>query len=472
MKLELVFTEGTLNGKEINIHEPGLYVFGRSDRAYFIFENDLSVSRFHFLIEAVHEKITLRDLGSLNKTMINNIELGGRKEQKPVITDIDNLSQPGSIDRSDFVKEIFTGDTIQAGKSSKIQVRKIIYDIECNSCGKIVESDVKPAAKGENGIICQECQEKEKVDEHLRQTAAEQKAADFIEELLNKITIFEKPTELPALPGYKIERRIGGGGNGDVYLGRSLNTNLAVAVKVIRPDISNNRSAVERFIDRDINIGKELSHQNIVKTIESRYVNGMYFIVMEYVEGLDISKYQEKHGRFGAIDACSIIINTLNGLEYMHNHNIVHRDIKPENILLCQTAEGLVPKISDFGLAKNLRSSKMLTKPLEIAGTIPYMAPEQIMDFRHTSFSSDIFSLGASLYFMCTGRFVRDYPANSDPILVNLDERSIVAVEKRSADIPPVIARVINASIEHNQARRLKSAGEMKQALINATKFC
>jgi eukaryotic-like serine/threonine-protein kinase len=469
MKLELAFIEGPFSGKEILIREPGLFVFGRSDKAYFVFENDLSISRFHFLIESSHDKYIIRDLGSFNKTKLNNIELGGRTENRPVITNISNVDNLGDIDRSAFIREIFTGDRIKAGKSSLL-VRNILYDLECSQCGKITETEIKPDNNEKNGFVCDECKTHKDYENQLRQTTAEQKAADFIEELLNKVTIFEKPAELPALPGYNIEKRIGGGGNGDVYLGRSIETGTAVAVKVIRPEISNNRSAVERFIDRDINIGKELSHENIVRTIESKFINGMYFIVMEYVEGLDISKYQQKNGRFKPRAACEIIIHTLDGLEYMHNHNIVHRDIKPENILLCQTGGGMIPKISDFGLAKNLKSSKMLTKPLEIAGTVPYMAPEQIMDFKNTSFVSDIFSLGASLYFMCTNSFVRDYPWNEDPIFVNLDEKSLIPVEKRSADIPPEIARVINASIQHNPARRIKTAGEMKQALLTAIK--
>ncbi|MBA4322403.1 MAG: hypothetical protein C0408_06245, partial [Odoribacter sp.] len=424
---------------------------------------------FHFLIETSHEKVIIRDLGSLNKTWLNDIQLGGRSDQRPVITSMSNLSNLGDIDRSAFVREIHSGDRIMVGKLSSLLVNNITYDLECSQCGKVVETDTKPPAdEDKTSFVCDQCLEDKNYEVQLRQTAAEQKAADFIEEILNKITIFEKPAELPALPGYHIEKRIGGGGNGDVYLGRSIDTRMQVAVKVIRPEISNNRSVVERFIDRDINIGKQLSHENIVRTIDSKFVNGMYFIVMEYVEGLDISKYQSKNGRFRAKTACEIIIQTLNGLEYMHNHNIVHRDIKPENILLCQKQAGLVPKISDFGLAKNLKSSKMLTKPLEIAGTIPYMAPEQIIDFKNTNFVSDIFSLGASLYFMCTNQFVRDYPQNEDPIYVNLDEKSLVPVERREPDIPTAIARVINASVAHNPGRRIRTAGEMKQALMAA----
>lgn len=468
MKLELKFTAGPFSGKEIIIREPGLYIFGRSDQAFFVFETDLSISRFHFLIETSHEKVIIRDLGSLNKTWLNETELGGRTDLKPVFTNLSNVSNLGDIDRSAFVREIFTGDTIRVGKLSSLLVKNVIYDLECSQCGITVESKSKPSDGDKSGFFCEQCLSNRNYEAQMKQTAAEQKAADFIEELLNKITLFEKPAELPALPGYHIERRIGGGGNGDVYLGRSIDTRIQVAVKVIRPDISNNRSAVERFIDRDINIGKELSHENIVRTIESKFINGMYFIVMEYVEGLDISKYQSKHGRFKAEHACEIIIKTLAGLEFMHKHNIVHRDIKPENILLCQTQSGLIPKISDFGLAKNLKSSKMLTKPLEIAGTIPYMAPEQIIDFKNTSFVSDIFSLGASLYFMCTNQFVRDYPRNEDPIYVNLDEKSLVPVERRVPDIPPAIARVINAAIVHNPGLRIRTAEEMKHALITA----
>jgi serine/threonine-protein kinase len=470
MKLEIAFTEGPFSGKEISIREPGLFVFGRSDQAYFVFENDLSISRFHFLIETSHDKVIIRDLGSLNKTFLNDIELGGRSNQKPVITNISNVSNLADIDRSAFIREIVSGDRIRVGKFSSLLVRNILYDLECSQCGRLIETDAKPGNLENTGFVCIECQKSKKYDDKIGQTTAEQKAADFIEELLNKITIFEKPAELPALPGYNIEKRIGGGGNGDVYLGKSIESGMPVAVKVIRPEISNNRSAVERFIDRDINIGKQLSHENIVRTIESKFINGMYFIVMEYVEGTDLSKYQKKNGQFKAETACEIIIQTLGGLEFMHNHNVVHRDIKPENILLCQTAAGLIPKISDFGLAKNLMTSKMLTKFFETAGTVPYMPPEQIMDFRSATFVSDIFSLGASLYFMCTDKYVRDYPWNKDPINVNLDEKSIVPVEERKADIPPAIARVINASIQYNPVNRIRTAGEMKQALIAAIK--
>jgi eukaryotic-like serine/threonine-protein kinase len=472
MKLELVFAEGPSAGKEIIIQEPGVYVFGRSDQAFFVFENDLSVSRFHFLIETSHEKVIIRDLGSLNKTKINFVELGGRSDQSPSVMDIANVTDLEDIDRSAFIRELIKGDRINVGKLSALDVRNILYDLECSECGKIIETDTKPLGNGKSGFVCEQCRKSHDYEEQLRQTAVEQKAADFIEELLNRITIFEKPAELPALPGYNIERRIGGGGNGDVYLGRSIETKNPVAVKVIRPEISNNRSAVERFIDRDIKIGLELSHSNIVRTIESKFTNGMYFIVMEYVEGPDLAKFQQKNGRFKPKDACEIIIQALDGLEFMHEHNIIHRDIKPENILLCQTSGGLIPKITDFGLAKNLKSSKNLTKLFELAGTVSYMPPEQVSDFRNTSFVSDIFSMGASLYFMCTDKFVRDYPRNEDPLMVNLDEKYIVPVEKRAGDIPPELVRVINASIQHNPQRRIKTATELKKALTEAIKYC
>jgi pSer/pThr/pTyr-binding forkhead associated (FHA) protein len=468
MKIEFLFTEGPFAGKEISITEPGTYVFGRSDQAYFVFENDLSISRFHFLIDARHDRVMIRDLGSLNKTWVNGQQLGGRAEQQPVITQMANVINLDDIDRSNFVMELLTGDSIRAGKVSTLKVMTIVYDLECNHCGKVIEATSKPAQGNKAGFTCGECTEKENYEEQLRKTEAEQEAANFIEEILNKITLFEKPAELPALPGYQIQRRIGGGGNGDVYLGKSLTDGRMVAVKVIRPEICNNRSVVERFIDRDINIGKQLSHGNIVQTIESKFIDGMYFIVMEFVEGSDISKYQSKHGLFKPREACELIIHTLDGLEYMHRHDIVHRDIKPENILLTQSGKLLVPKISDFGLAKNLKSSKNLTKPLEIAGTIPYMAPEQIMDFKNTGFAADIYSLGATLYFMCTNCFVRDYPRGEDPIYVNLNEKSLVPIEQRTNDVPVSIARVINNSIAHHPGRRIRSAGEMKQALESA----
>ncbi|MBI2479966.1 MAG: serine/threonine protein kinase [Planctomycetia bacterium] len=207
--------------------------------------------------------------------------------------------------------------------------------------------------------------------------------------------------ELGALREYQLLERLGRGGMGTVY--KALHTRLkrVVAVKVLPADRLNDPAAVARF-QREMEAVGKLDHPNIVRATDAGEVDGIHFLVMEYVLGLDVSDLVRRAGPLPIAEACEIARQAAVGLQNAHEHGLVHRDIKPSNLML--TADGQI-KILDLGLAR-LHDSQQgdLTSASQMMGTIDYMAPEQTSASRDVDIRADIFSLGATLYKLLCGQ--------------------------------------------------------------------
>ena len=152
---------------------------------------------------------------------------------------------------------------------------------------------------------------------------------------------------------YEILEQIGNGGMSDVYKAKCHKLNRYVAIKVLKPEFSQDTSFVSKFrVEAQSAAG--LSHPNVVNVYDVGEENGIHYIVMELVEGITLKKYIEKRGKLPYKEAVSIAIQVANGMEAAHKHHIVHRDIKPQNIIISK--EGKV-KVTDFGIAKAATSS-------------------------------------------------------------------------------------------------------------------
>ena len=169
---------------------------------------------------------------------------------------------------------------------------------------------------------------------------------------------------------YEILEKIGSGGMADVYKAKCHKLNRYVAIKVLKPEFCEDKTFVAKF-RAEAQSAAGLVHSNIVSIYDTGEENGIYYIVMELVEGITLKKYIEKKGKLGVREAVSVAIQVAQGIEAAHKHHIVHRDIKPQNIIISK--EGKV-KVTDFGIARAASSNTINSS---VMGSVHYISPEQ-----------------------------------------------------------------------------------------------
>jgi serine/threonine-protein kinase len=203
----------------------------------------------------------------------------------------------------------------------------------------------------------------------------------------------------PRLGKWVIDRELGRGGMGSVYLAHEeANSQQQAALKVLAPELAQEVGFLQRF-QREIDVLGQLTHPNIVRFYEAGIENAIYYYAMEYVEGQNFEELLAERGRFAWKDVLDAALQICPALKHAHDRGIIHRDIKPPNLLL--TAGGIV-KLTDFGIAK-VFATQQLTKTGGVVGTAEYLSPEQAAGKPATK-RSDLYSLGVVLYFLLTGR--------------------------------------------------------------------
>jgi len=206
------------------------------------------------------------------------------------------------------------------------------------------------------------------------------------------------------LPGYELYEQISQGGMGCVFRGRQLSMNRVVAVKVLSSLLTDDPSYVQRFFLEARAAGR-LNHPNIVHAIDVGAVDGMHYLVMEYVEGSSLRDELNRGGPMPEERVLEIARQVADALEYVRKHALVHRDIKPENLML--SADGTV-RICDFGLARRAEQPGSITDADCLVGTPQYMAPEQIHGEADIDIRADLYALGGTLFFLSTARLPYD----------------------------------------------------------------
>ena len=216
---------------------------------------------------------------------------------------------------------------------------------------------------------------------------------------------------------YRILESIGEGGMGCVFRAIHTRLNRSVAIKILRQDRVNSKEAISRF-DREMKLIAQLEHPNIVKALDAGEQNGLHYLVMEFLAGVDIGQLSKRMGPLPIADACQIIRFAAIALQYAHDQKIIHRDIKPSNLLL--TPDGCI-KLLDLGLAQffDFSNEPPLSRTDQAIGTLAYMAPEQLSRREEVTTRSDIFSLGVSLHELLTGQRPFERPGQS-PLLAEL----------------------------------------------------
>ncbi len=253
---------------------------------------------------------------------------------------------------------------------------------------------------------------------------------------------------------YLLLEKIGGGGMAVVYKAKCTLLNRFVAIKVLRSEFTNDEEFVKRF-KVEAQAVASLSHPNVVSIYDVGHQEDIHYIVMEYVDGMTLKEFINKHGAINWQDAVKITIQICSAIEHAHKNNIVHRDIKPHNILL--TKEGIA-KVTDFGIARAVTSST-ITMVGSTIGSVHYFSPEQARG-GFIDEKSDLYSLGIALYEMVTGKVPFD---GDTPVSVALKHIQEMPVEphKLVPSLPYGVNEIIMKAIQKEQNVRYQSATSM-----------
>ena len=261
---------------------------------------------------------------------------------------------------------------------------------------------------------------------------------------------------------YEILEKIGTGGMSDVYKAKCHKLNRFVAIKVLKQEFSENANFVSKF-RTEAQAAAGLMHPNIVNVYDVGEEDGIYYIVMELVEGITLKKYIEKKARLSFKEAVSIAIQVSMGIEAAHNNHIIHRDIKPQNIIISK--DGKV-KVTDFGIAKAATSNTITSN---VMGSVHYTSPEQARG-GYSDEKSDIYSLGITTFEMLTGRV----PFNGETtvaIAIKHIQEELPSPKEFVPEIPNSVEGIVLKCCQKSPDRRYQSMQEviadLKQSLMN-----
>jgi eukaryotic-like serine/threonine-protein kinase len=436
MRVILDVLEGPRKGRSFIFERHDTFIVGRSRFVHCPMPEDMALSRDHFMIEINPPLCELRDLGSTNGTFVNN-----HRVERVRLTSGDMIAAGQSVFRVRVETELSqsSGDDLPGGPRTETVLRGAI---RCAGCGAPAPANltVAGATAGASGEAiewwCALCR--------------------------SEAGALPQP-----VPYYTTLRELGRGAMGVVYQARHNLTMQMVALKLIMPETATTRAAIDRF-QREMSVISQLRHPNIVEWYEQGMTRGQFWFAMEYVAGTNLETLAKAEpGRYPVNQACRLTCQILKGLEQAHQLGFVHRDIKPENILIAQNPEGPVGKISDFGLAKSFRGVGLsgLTFSGEMRGTVPFMPPEQMLDFKTVTPVADLYATAATLYYLLTCQYVYDEPTAGGDLIRMLLEEPIIPIQDRRGDVPEGLAKVIETCLARDPKARFPDATSMRRAL-------
>lgn len=433
MIVTLRVVAGPQTGRVFTFEQHDTFLIGRSEDSHFCLPQDRFFSRHHCILEIAPPQIFLRDLGSTNGTFVNGIRV-----------ETAHLKSGDRIQGGETVLQVeIRTESVNQFSSVPLSMQATtpsIITVECLNCGLLAEAEAsRPDAK--LTYLCDDCRVK------LRQNPQ-------------------------PIPNFQMIRILGQGGMGSVMLARADRDGRAVAIKTLLPEVAVSEQSLKRFM-REIEVSASLKHPNIVGYIEHGTHNGIVYLVTEYITGLDASKVAKQYGgKLHYQIVVKIIEQTLAALDFAHQQGFVHRDVKEQNILIEGNFPNVVAKITDFGLAKSYKQTGMsgVTMVGDVAGTIAYMPPEQVRDFKEVRPPSDIYATGMTAYSLLTGAHALDITpkAGISETVKAIFEKPIVPILQRTNEVPPNVAYVIERALVKEVENRWRTAGEMRQALLQA----
>ena len=433
MRVTLHVVAGPQTGRDFTFDQHDTFMIGRSEDSQFCLPHDRFFSRHHCLLEIAPPQAFLRDLGSTNGTFVNGIRV-----------ETAHLKHGDRIQGGETVLEVeVASDNIQIKGSAfekSARAEPSLVSIACLNCGAPAKTEASDPDE-KLSYVCDACREQ------LRKNPQ-------------------------PIPNYQMIRILGQGGMGSVMLARSVKTGRAVAIKTLLPEVAVSDQSLKRFM-REIEVAASLRHANIVSYIEHGSHNGIIYLITEYVAGMDAAKLATiRGGKLPFQEVVKIVEQTLSALDFAHSKGFVHRDIKEQNILVDGKYPGYVAKLTDFGLSKSYKQTGMsgVTMVGDVAGTIAYMPPEQVRDFKEVRPPSDIYGMGMTAYSLLTGANALDISpkAGISETVKAIFEKPIIPILQREPRVPLKVAAVIETALAKQIELRWSTAGEMRAALLRA----
>ena len=315
----------------------------------------------------------------------------------------------------------------------------------------------------------------QKVPAEIRQQDAQEFARGLARQKV--LTLFQvnalyngKPRGL-TLGNYVLLEQIGTGGMGMVFRAQHRRMKRIVAVKVLPKNMTKDPDTVKRF-HREVQAAAKLTHPNIVAAYDADESNGVHFLAMEYVEGVDLARHVKEKGPMSVDKALDCILQAARGLEHAHARGIIHRDIKPGNLLL--DVNGTV-KVLDMGLAlihenpadgRSNGDAAPLTETRAIIGTVDFMSPEQAVDSRQADHVSDIYSLGMTLHFLLIGKATYDGDTAIARMLAHR-EAPVPSLCAQRPEVPAQVEAIFQRMAAKSKGDRYASVTDLIRDLSN-----
>jgi eukaryotic-like serine/threonine-protein kinase len=265
-----------------------------------------------------------------------------------------------------------------------------------------------------------------------------------------------EPDEVGTLGPYRVVKELGKGGMGAVYLALDTRLKRQIALKIMLPQYAADAAAKERFL-REAQAAAQITHDNVVTVYEADERDGVPYIAMQFLEGYPLNEYLRRWPRFAVPQILHVARETAMGLAAAHKIGLIHRDIKPANLWL--EAPGGRVKVLDFGLAKPVHTENELTQTGEVVGTPAYMSPEQGRGLK-LDHRTDLFSLGAVLYRLCTGELPFQGPTTM-AVLMALGSDDPTSVRECNPEIPDSLAQLVHQLLAKKPDERPQTADEV-----------